>query len=138
METKNKLNVKPVWTLISLALVFVLISSAYAYRSVTSRENAVTVDVRPEQLANGKPVKFTVRMNTHSVNLGEDMVAVSELRDDTGKVYHPVNWKGSPLGSHHRSGILEFPKLEGSPKRVTLVIRNISNVPERIFQWDIE
>jgi len=139
METKNKFNVKPVWILISLALVFVLFSSAYAYRSVTSRENAVTVDVRPEQLANGLPVKFTVRMKTHSVNLAEDMVAVSELRDDTGKTYQPVSWKGSPPGGHHRSGTLEFPKLEGSVnKRVTLVIRNISNVPERIFQWDIE
>jgi len=138
METKNKLNVKPVWLVISLALVFVLISSAYAYSPVTSRENAVTVDVRPEQLANGQPAIFMVRMNTHSVNLAVDMVAVSELRDDTGKTYQPVSWKGSPPGGHHRSGTLEFPKLDGSPKKVTLVIRNVSNVPERIFQWDIE
>ena len=138
METNNKLNSKPVWMLMSLALVFVLISNAYAYRSITSRENAVTVDVRPEQLANGQPVRFTVRMNTHSATLAEDMVAVSELKDDTGKTYQPVHWEGSPPGGHHRSGTLEFPKLEGSPKKVMLVIRNVSNVPERIFQWDIE
>ena len=138
METNNKLNSKPVWMLMSLALVFVLISNVYAYRSITSRENAVTVDVRPVQLANGEPVKFMVRMNTHSVNLAEDMLAVSELRDDKGKTYQPVNWKGSPPGGHHRRGTLEFPKLEGSPKTVTLVIRNVSDVPERTFQWDIE
>jgi hypothetical protein len=138
METKNILNVKPLWIVMALTLVFLLVSSAYAYRSVTSRENSVTVDVRPEQLANGQPVKFTVRMNTHSVTLAEDMIAVSELRDDNGKTYQPVNWKGSPPGGHHRKGILEFPKLEGSPKTITLVIRNVSNVPKRIFQWDIE
>jgi len=120
-----------------LALVFGLISNAYAFRPITSRENAVTVEVRPEQLVDGQPVKFTVRMNTHSVTLTEDMVAVSELKDDTGRTYQPVNWKGSPPGGHHRSGTLEFPKLEGSPKTVRLVIRNVSNVPERIFQWDI-
>lgn len=138
METDNKSNLKPVWIVISLALVFILISSAYAYRSVTNRENAVTVDVQPEQLAKGQPVNFAVSMNTHSVPLAENMVAISELKDDTGKTYQPVNWKGFPPGGHHRRGTLEFPKLEGNPKKVILIIRNVSNIPERIFQWDIE
>ncbi len=129
---------KPALIVLSLALVFSLISNAYAYRSITSRVNRVTVDVRPEQLANGQPVKFLVRINTHSVNLAEDMLAVSELRDNKGNTYQPLNWQGSPPGGHHRSGTLEFPKLEGTPKTVTLVIRNVSHVPERIFQWDIE
>ena len=138
METTHKMNLKPVWIVVSLALVFFFISNAYAYRSITSRENSVTVDVWPEQLTNGQPVKFKVRMNTHSVTLAEDMVAVSELKDNEGKTYQPVNWQGSPPGGHHRTGTLEFPKLEGSPKTVTLVVRNISGVPERIFQWDIK
>lgn len=138
METTHKTNIKPALIVLSLALVFSLISNAHAYRSITSRVNRVTVDVRPEQLANGQPVKFLVRMNTHSVNLAEDMLAVSELRDNKGNTYQPLNWQGSPPGGHHRSGTLEFPKLEGTPKTVTLIIRNVSLVPERIFQWDIE
>ena len=138
METTHKTNIKPALIVLSLALVFSLISNAHAYRSITSRVNRVTVDVRPEQLANGQPVKFLVRMNTHSVNLAEDMLAVSELRDNKGNTYQPLNWQGSPPGGHHRSGTLEFPKLEGTPKTVTLIIRNVSHVPERIFQWDIE
>ncbi|MDP2645894.1 MAG: hypothetical protein Q8P24_13220 [Desulfobacterales bacterium] len=138
METKNKWNLKPVWIVMSLALALVFLSSAYAYKSITNRENAVTLDVQPEQLANGQPVKFMVKMSSHSVDLAEDMLAVSELKDDTGKTYQPVNWNGSPPGGHHRSGTLEFPKLEGSPKKVTLVIRNVSEVPERIFQWDVK
>ena len=138
METTYKMNMKPALIVLSLALVFSLISNAYAYRSITSRVNRVTVDVRPEQLVNGQAVKFLVRMNTHSVNLAEDLLAVSELKDNNGKTYRPLNWQGSPPGGHHRSGTLEFPKLEGTPKTVTLVIRNVSHVPERIFQWDIE
>ena len=138
MKTKKKLNLELLWILMPLAMAFVFISSAHAYRSITNRENAVTIDVRPEQLAKDQPVKFMVRMSTHSVALDEDMAAVSELKDDTGKTYQPVNWEGSPPGGHHRSGTLEFPKLEGNPKKVTLSIRNVSNVPERIFQWEIE
>ena len=138
MKTTRKYYLKTVWIVLSLVLVLLLISNGYAFKSITSRENGVTVDVRPEQLVNGQPVKFKVRMNTHSVTLAEDMIAVSELKDDGGRSYQAVNWLGSPPGGHHRSGILEFPKLEGSPKTVTLIIKNVSGVRERIFQWNIE
>ena len=138
MKTTKKRYLKPVWIVMSLALVLLLISNVYAFKSITSREKGVTVDVRPEQIVNGQPVKFKVRMNTHSVTLAEDMMAVSELKDDGGKSYKAVKWQGSPPGGHHRSGILEFPKLEGSPKKVTLIIKDVSRVPERIFEWTIK
>jgi hypothetical protein len=115
-----------------------LASDAEAYRSITSRMNGVTVDVKPIQFAPGKPAKFQVRMNTHTMDLAEDMTVVSTLRDDQGREYGPVSWKGSPPGGHHRRGVLMFPALEGNPKSVTLVIRNIANVTERIFEWKVE
>ena len=124
--------------LITLILALSFISNAYAFRSITSRKNRVTVNVSPEQLAKGGPVKFKVRMSTHSVELGEDMIAVSELKDDQGQGYRPVNWQGSPPGGHHRSGVLEFPELKGNPGSVTLIIRSIANVPERIFEWELK
>jgi hypothetical protein len=138
METKTKKNLKPVWIVMSLALVLLLISNVYAFKSITSREKGVTVDVRPEQLTNGQPAKFKVRMNTQSVTLDEDMIAVSELKDDGGRSYKAVSWLGSPPGGHHRNGVLEFPTLMGSPKKVTLIIRNVSRVPERVFEWTIK
>ena len=118
--------------------VFSVVSDANAFRSIASRSNGVTVDVKPMQFAAGKPAKFEVSMNTHSVDLGVDLIAVSTLTDDQGKEYRPVNWDGTGPGGHHRSGVLEFPALEGTPKSVTLVIRDIARVPERIFQWDLE
>jgi hypothetical protein len=48
-----------------------------------------------------------------------------------------LEWKESPLGGHHRRGILEFPKLEGNPQSVKLLLRGIAGVSERSFEWKI-
>jgi hypothetical protein len=111
---------------------------AWAYKRISSRKNSVNVDVVPVQLASGQQVKFDVRMSTHSVELGQDMVAVSLLKDSNGQVYRTENWKGSPPGGHHRSGTLEFPVIKGNPGSVTLIIKNIASVPERVFTWKIK
>jgi hypothetical protein len=118
--------------LVSLAL-FGLASNASAYEA-----NRVQVDVKPVQLATGKPANFEVRMSTHSVELDQDLTAVCSLRDDQGREYKPLKWKGSPPGGHHRSGVLAFPPLEGNPKSVTLIIRTIASVPQRTFAWQVK
>ena len=96
------------------------------------------MDVKPVQLTPGRPVNFEVRMNTHSETLGEDMVAVSSLKDNAGRVYQATAWQGSEPGGHHRKGVLEFPKLDGDPGSVILVIRNIANAPARNFEWTVD
>lgn len=111
---------------------------ANAYERISNRENRVWVDVVPVQLESGKSAKFEIRMNTHSGDLGQDMVSVSSLKDDSGRKYRPVEWQGSPPGGHHRTGVLEFPILNGNAKSVTLVIRDVASVSERIFKWDLE
>lgn len=139
MIRKTKGNgLRNVMIVIALLGVISLASNADAFSSKKSRKNGVTVDVTPMTFAPGQPAKFEVSMSTHSVDLGEDMAVVSTLRDDQGREYRPVNWDGDGPGGHHRSGVLEFPALEGSPKSVTLVIRNIAKVPERVFQWNLE
>jgi len=112
--------------------------NAVAYTSVTSNESGVTVDVRPIQLIPGRSAKFEVQMNTHFVNLSQDMVSVSTLRDDQGRNYQPVVWDGSGPGGHHRKGVLEFPVIDGGSKSVKLIIREVADVPERTFEWKIE
>jgi len=112
-------------------------ADASAYEMKSNSENRVRVDVRPVQLAAGQPVKFEVRMNTHSADLGQDMVEVCTLIDSNGREYKPTAWQGSPPGGHHRSGVLEFPDLADNSESITLVIRSIDNVPERTFNWRI-
>jgi hypothetical protein len=124
--------------IVTFIVVMSLTFTVGAYERKSSSEKKVRVEVVPVQLASGKPAKFEVRMNTHSVDLSQDMVAVSRLKDDNGHEYRPQGWTGSPPGSHHRSGVLEFQALEGNPNSVTLVIRDIANFPKRIFEWKLE
>lgn len=129
-------------TYVSVIMIILLVTGfaleAWAYKRISSRKNSVNVDVVPVQLASGQQVKFDVRMSTHSVELGQDMVAVSLLKDSNGQVYQTENWNGSPPGGHHRSGTLEFPVIKGNPGSVTLIIKNIASVPERVFTWKIK
>ena len=122
-----------------IVLFFVILAfDASAYKTKSSKENRVRVDVRPVQLLPGKPAKFEIRMNTHSGDLSQDLLAVCTLKDSSGREYRPINWDGSPPGGHHRSGVLEFSELAEGAESITLVIREIANVPERVFNWSVE
>ena len=46
--------------------------------------------------------------------------------------------QGSAPGGHHRKGVLEFPDLADSAVTITLIIKGIASVPERIFEWPVE
>jgi hypothetical protein len=98
---------------------------------------SVTVDVTPTTLEVGKPLAFDIAMNTHSVDLGDDLTKIATLRDDTGKEYKPTAWEGPDGGGHHRSGTLQFAALSNKPKYVELVIKGLAQVPERVFRWDL-
>ena len=125
-------------SLIIVAVAVGLAVNAGAYEMRSNRENRVRVDVKPVQLAPGQPAKFEVRMNTHSETLGEDIVAVSSLKDNLGRVYQASAWQGSGPGGHHREGVLEFPELEDKPESITLIIRKVADVSERTFEWSVE
>ena len=125
----------------ALGIVAAAVGSAVdagAYETRSNQENQVRVDVKPVQLAPGQPARFEVRMNTHSEPLEEDMVAVSSLKDNTGRVYQATAWQGTEPGGHHRKGVLEFPALEDNSESITLIIRKVANVPERTFKWSVE
>jgi hypothetical protein len=113
-------------------------TGAVAYEGKSNDANNVRVDVVPGQLRTGQGVKFEIRMNTHSVPLTQDLVAVSLLKDNQGREYHALGWSGSPPGGHHRSGTLEFSSLAKGAQSVTLYIKDIAAVPERIFTWKVE
>jgi hypothetical protein len=126
---------------VSLVITLFLVSlavDASAYQAQSNNQNSVRVDVRPVQLLPGRPAKFEIRMNTHSGDLSQDLVAVCSLKDSSGREYRPTSWDGSPPGGHHRSGVLEFPELGDAARSITLVIREVADVPERVFNWSIE
>lgn len=96
-------------------------------------EGPVTVSVTPSFGA--EFWSFSVSLNTHTVEIVEDMTKVSELIDDQGKSYQPLSWEGDPAGGHHRNGILKFNALSPKPKSAELIIKEVGGVAQRSFKW---
>lgn len=107
-----------------------------AFQTITSDEGGVEVAVTPLNLvADLEEWSFEVSMNTHSVELSEDMVQVSKLTLDSGETINPSSWEGDPPGGHHRGGILKFQPTASWSKSVQLKISGVGGAPVRIFSW---
>ena len=102
------------------------------FETKENAEGPVSVTVTPLSLRD-----FEVSLNTHSEELSVDLVAVSELVDDRGKVYKPLIWEGDPPTGHHREGVLKFNPITSKPKSIELKIENVGGVTERSFKWDL-
>ena len=100
-----------------------------------NKQNRVTVKVKPIEFDFGKPAKFSVSLNTHSGSLDFDLTEICVLEDDKGRVYRPTSWEGSPPEGHHRSGTLSFPEIAAGTKSIKLTMKNVYDVPERVFEW---
>jgi hypothetical protein len=107
-----------------------------AYETKTDKQGAVTVAVKPIEIAEGAASwTFEVVLDTHSVELDDDLAAQSVLIDGQGNEYRPISWEGDPPGGHHRKGVLKFTTLSQADM-IQLKIRGIGGVVERIFRWD--
>ena len=93
----------------------------------------MTVAVTPQAKPDGT-WDFAVQIDNHSVNVTQDMVAVSSLTDSAGQEQKPTAWTGDPPGGHHRSGVLKFRPIASGPVRLT--VRELGSVAERTFEWD--
>ncbi len=77
---------------------------------------------------------FLVKMDTHSVDLGEyDLSQLSEMQA-AGETQAPLEWVPVSEDSHHVEGLLVFPPPSGDGE-VTLVIRDVAGVAERRLAW---
>ena len=106
--------------------------------SKTDNQAAVSITVTPIDISSqSKEWKFDIVMDTHSVELDQDMTESAVLIDGQDKEYKPIGWEG-PSGGHHREGVLVFDPIEPMPKYIELKIKNIGGVTERLFKWTIE
>lgn len=103
----------------------------------TNDENGVSIEVKPIDFSFDKQVKFDIAINTHQGSLDFDLIEISVLEDDKGNKYKPINWEGSPSGGHHRYGTLTFSKIGEKTTFIKLIIKNVYDVPERIFVWNV-
>jgi hypothetical protein len=125
---------KAVVTLMALAIAL----GAVAAETRTSNAGGVVVRVTPARLAPGAATwDFEVVFETHTVQLAGDPAQFSVLLDPQGRTHAALRWDGDPPGGHHRKGVLRFKPVQPAPATVTLKMRGIGGVPERIFTWSI-
>jgi hypothetical protein len=80
--------------------------------------------------------KFSVVLDTHSVNLDAyELKALSLMRDDTGLAMQATGAESKGSG-HHREVVLIFPRPSLDRKWLELVIKDIAGVKELTFRWD--
>jgi hypothetical protein len=87
--------------------------------------------------ASATELRFEVVLDTHTAELTQDMREISVLSGVDGREFKPTAWEGDPPGGHHRQGVLVFSPISPMPGSLTLKLRGINRVPERIFAWSV-
>ena len=109
---------------------------------LVNNEGAVTVTLVPLNTFDSESGeglwKFALELNTHSVELSMDVSQAFVLLDDKNNTYPVTSWEGDPPGGHHREIVLAFQSIQPKPKRVTIIARDIGDVSERVFVWNVE
>jgi hypothetical protein len=119
-----------------MALVMVL--GVAAAEQQMSNQGGVVIRVTPGRFApDAATWDFEVVFETHTVPLTGDPAQFTVLLDPQGRTQAALRWDGDPPGGHHRKGVLRFKPLRPVPATVTLKIRGIGGVPERVFTWPV-
>ncbi len=108
-----------------------------AFAAQTVEGGSVAVKATPLKMQMNATLEFEIAMDTHSVDLADDMMKAVVLRDDSGMEYAPSVWDGPGAGGHHREGKIKFAPLTMNTKTLTLVVKNVAGVPERLYKWEL-
>lgn len=107
------------------------------FGTLSNSGGSVTMDAQLLDFQINQPLVIEITMNTHSVELADEMTKVSILRDDSGNEYKPTAWEGAGPGGHHRERKLKFAAMTTQPKYIELVIKDLAKVAERSFRWEL-
>ena len=100
-------------------------------------QGTVEVEVTPVEIPDTSDLwRFKIVLNTHSVELDQDLTKTVLLFDNKRNQYTPLSWDGAPAGGHHREGVLTFRPISPQPSSIELVVKNIGEIPERKFSWN--
>jgi len=107
-------------------------SAGFAARTV--RAGTVQIAIQPLRL-DRQGAAFQITLTTHSGALDIDLVRHVRLTVD-GVAWGEASWSGSPLGGHHRQGILRFAPVKRSDaaRSASLRIDGLSSPVEATWQ----
>ncbi|HEY4518015.1 MAG TPA: hypothetical protein VJG48_00135 [Candidatus Paceibacterota bacterium] len=136
MKTKIIISVLAIATIVGVALREKPVQSINALLVQTNDEGNVEIAITPLVVAQSAPTwDFKIKMDTHSVELDQDITKAAVLGDGRDDNSAPIAWEGTPAGGHHREGVLKFKPLKPRPKKINLKITNIGGIPERKYSW---
>lgn len=105
----------------------------------TSSASGVTVKVTPKRIApDAAAWEFAVVLDTHSQDLGDDLLSNAALVDAQGGRHTPLAWDEAAPGGHHREGVLRFKGQRALPEVIELQIRRPGESAPRIFRWKVQ
>ena len=143
MKRKIILLLIPVIVLASITTYFFIakndakeenLSPSFESEIKTSDENGVLFEVALLDSAPENPLRFDVKITTHSGSLDFDLTRASFLEDDRDDKYEPLEWQGPPPGGHHLAGVLLFPIINKTAAKIKLTIQDSVL---RTFEWDL-
>lgn len=131
-------NLKSMLVAFAFAAATALPAVAAELDAQKSTDRGVTVAVTPQSLADGAGSwDFKIVLDTHSVDLNDDLTKSAVLVDSGGKRYMPVAWDGAGPGGHHREGVLRFKPISPRPQSVELQIARNGEAAPRAFRWQL-
>jgi hypothetical protein len=104
----------------------------------TSVDRGVTIKVTPKAIgASDGRWEFSVVLDTHSADIGDDLVQSASLTTDDGRTLKPASWTGAAPGGHHREGVLAFDVPTPRPASIELRIVRPGESAARTFRWQL-
>ncbi len=104
----------------------------------TSSDRGVTLKVTPKSIASpGNRWEFSIALDTHSADLGDDLTQSATLMTGDGRTFKPVSWLGAAPGGHHREGVLAFDVPAPRPGVIELRIDRPGEPAPRTFRWQL-
>ena len=112
----------------------------------TDSQGGITVQVQFKELTEEGQLAFAVRMNDHVSGINQYALDnLASLANDQGTEVQASRWQSITLSEQRVSGTLYFPAEDNSGRpvlihgvrSVTLTIKGLAGIPERIFQWNL-
>ncbi len=115
-------------------------------RLQTDSQGGMILEIQFKELTEKGELAFAVRMNDHVIGINQYALDnLAFLANDQGTQVQASRWQSITLSEQRVSGTLYFPAEDnsGSPVlvhgigSVTLIIKGLAGIPERIFQWTL-
>ena len=127
-------------TLVGVAAPLTVLAqtSTDATATRSSSDQGVTVKITPKLIGSiDKRWEFAIVLDSHSVELSDDLTQSASLTTNDGRTLTPVSWTGAAAGGHHREGLLAFEVPAPRPSTVELQIARTGEPAPRIFRWQL-